>query len=49
MNWKSCRRVASGLSGTERGMEFAAEIYVILNASRYVMVPKAIERTFPPN
>ena len=28
-------------------MEFAAGIYVILNASRYVMVSKAIEHTFP--
>lgn len=30
-------------------MQFAAKIYVILNASRYVMVSKAIERTFPRN
>jgi hypothetical protein len=49
MNWKMYRRVASGLSGTESGMEFAAEIYFILNASRYVMVSKAIEHGFPPN
>ncbi len=30
-------------------MEFAAGIYVILNASRYVMVTKAMEHDLPPN
>jgi hypothetical protein len=49
MKWKVYRHAASGSSRTERGMEFAAKIYVILNASRYVMVSKAIERTFPRN
>lgn len=49
MNWKMCRRIASGLGGKESGMEFAAGIYFILKASRYVMVSKAMEHKLPPN